>query len=213
VLTARPANAAALLRAVAGGGIDRSHLTALHARQLRDLADPEVDRLATGVFGLLRPTADDKRAAIEALAKTFREAPLWAYETAGGKAVFDQVCATCHATAESAAALPLGPNLAGSGSNGADYFLEAIIDPNAVVGADYQLTLVTLTDGSVVSGLVAGESAGTLTLRTPTGEQVVRSADIARRERLEASLMPEGLMATLEPRQQIELLKYLTSLR
>ena len=37
----------------------------------------------------------------------------------------------------------LGPDLAGSWRNGLDYFLENIIDPNAVVGDNFQLHVLT----------------------------------------------------------------------
>ena len=46
----------------------------------------------------------------------------------------------------------LGPDLAGSWRNGLDYFLENIVDPNAVVGENFQLHVLTKKDGTVVSG-------------------------------------------------------------
>ena len=52
----------------------------------------------------------------------------------------------------------LGPDLGGSWRNGLSYFLENIVDPNAVVGEAYQLSVITKRDGSVLSGIVDSET-------------------------------------------------------
>lgn len=210
-LTARASNAVPFLEAISSGAIEKSHLTAFHVRQLRNLGDPAVQELAAGIFGTVRETAADKEALIASISKSFLEAPLWAYSADAGRAVFDAACASCHAV--NGVGGKFGPDLGGSGSNGLDYFLEGIIDPNAVVGSDFQLTLVTRKDGTVVAGTVQDESEAALSLRTLTDTQKIPLADVAKREQLEISLMPEGLLAALTGRQQIELLKYLMSLR
>ena len=46
------------------------------------------------------------------------------------------------------AAGKLGPDLSGTWRNGPDYFIENIVDPNAVIGDAFQLTIVTLKDGT-----------------------------------------------------------------
>ncbi len=210
-LTTRPASALAFLEAIRSGSLGRDLLTTFHVRQLRNLDDPEVTALTTEIVGIVRETAADKKELMAKIAKAYGEAPLWAFETSAGKALFGQLCATCHAVGGEGGGL--GPDLAGSGNNGLDYFLEGVVDPNAVVGADFQLTLVTKTDGAVIAGVVQDETAEALELRTITDKQSIPKAAIAKRELLAASLMPEGLLAALSERQQIELLKYLTSLR
>jgi len=106
---------------------------------------------------------------------------------------------------------PIGPDLTGAGKNGIRYFLENIIDPNAVVGADFQMTTVETKQGDMISGLVINETPAAVTIRTTAGETVVAKADLAQRNPSENSLMPEGLLESLTDREQLELLKFLTS--
>ena len=62
----------------------------------------------------------------------------------------------------------MGPELTGAGKNGVRYFLENIIDPDAVIGADFQMTVLQTKSGDVLSGLVSSESPSAVTLRTAT---------------------------------------------
>jgi putative heme-binding domain-containing protein len=48
----------------------------------------------------------------------------------------------------------LGPDLTGSGRADLGYLLENIIAPNSVVPVEYQMSLITLKDGRVMSGLI-----------------------------------------------------------
>ncbi|HEY0550913.1 MAG TPA: hypothetical protein VGF13_15015, partial [Verrucomicrobiae bacterium] len=105
----------------------------------------------------------------------------------------------------------LGPELTGAGKHGVRYFLENVIDPNAVIGTDFQMTSVETKDGETLSGLKVNETGSAITLRTTTGETVVPKSGITSRRLAEQSLMPEGLMESLSEREQIELLKFLTT--
>ena len=84
-------------------------------------------------------------------------------------------------------------------------------DPDAVIGADFQATLIVTTNDDLITGLVRAETSSAVTLQTITGVTVVPKAGIAQRTRSEKSLMPEGLLDSLNDREQIELLKYLIS--
>lgn len=101
--------------------------------------------------------------------------------------------------------------MTGAGKHGIRYYLENTIDPNTVIGTDFQMTTVETRGGDVLSGLIVNETPGAVTIRTTVGETVVTKADIATRETSENSLMPEGLLESLSAREQIELLKFLTS--
>src|SRR5204863_4807396 len=160
--------------------------------------------------GKFQRTAGEKQARIDRLEKIFQEAPLWAFDGGGaGRAHFQKLCAQCHRLRDDG--VLLGPELTGAGKNGVRYFLENIIDPDAVIGADFQMTTVETRNGDVISGLVADESPATLTIRTVSDQIVVAKDDILQRTKSEKSLMPEGLLETLTDREQLELLKFLTS--
>jgi len=84
-------------------------------------------------------------------------------------------------------------------------------DPNAVIGEDFQLMIVTKNDGSVVAGTVEKESETSLVLRTLAESVTVSKTEIKTREKLQQSLMPPGLLEALPEREALELLKFLTT--
>lgn len=206
-LTRRSSFALAMLDAVTEGRLARDQLTALHIRQLAELKDAEVDRRISATWGRIQPSPAEKQQLIERLAKTFEEAPLWAYDGRAGREHFRKLCASCHVLGQEGTRI--GPELTGAGRNGIRYYLENIIDPNAVVGTDFQMTTIETRSGDVISGLKISETGSAVTLKTVTDQQVVAKTDIVEQTRGELSLMPEGLLDGLGPREQIELLKFL----
>lgn len=209
-LTSRPVLALPLLRAVESGAFDKKALTALHARQLRNLKNPDVTTLLDRVWGKTTESSADMKATVARLRRTYQEAPVWSYEVAAGKKVFEKTCVACHAI-DSTTVSKLGPNLAGTWRNGLDYFLENIVDPNAVVGTDYQLNLITKRDGTVVAGMIDKETDTVLAMRTVTETVNVPKSEIKSREVTPQSMMPPGLLEALPEREAVELLKFLTT--
>jgi putative membrane-bound dehydrogenase-like protein len=208
-LTGRAPYAIALLEAVSSDAIPRSELTAFHVRQLTSLGNADVDRRVESLWGPIKQTPAEKLERIDRLEKVFNEAPLWAYSANAGREHFEKLCMACHKLGE--LGQQLGPELTGAGKHGVRYYLENIIDPDAVVGTDFELTTVETKNDEVISGLLVNETASALTLRTTVGESVVAKADIRERTKSQKSLMPEGLLEALPDREQIELLKFLTS--
>ncbi|HKQ37786.1 MAG TPA: PVC-type heme-binding CxxCH protein [Verrucomicrobiae bacterium] len=161
-LTARPSFALALLDGVSAKKIPRDQVTAFYVRRLAALKDPEVDKRVTAMFGRISQTPVEKQKQIARLEKIFDEAPLWAYNAAAGKQHFQKLCATCHKIGNEGT--QLGPELTGAGKHGIHYFLENIIDPDAVIGTDFQLTTIDTKDDESLSGLLVNETA-TATMR------------------------------------------------
>jgi putative membrane-bound dehydrogenase-like protein len=209
VLTSRATLALPLLHALQNGQFDRAQLTALQVSQMRTLHNSDVDKLLDQAWGKVNESSEAAKATIAKLKKAYTAAPLWAFNASAGRETFTQVCAVCHAY--NGVGGKLGPDLAGSWHNGVDYFLENIVDPNAVVGDNYQLHVITKKDGGVVSGLLDNESDTAITLRTVTETTVVAKADVKEHQKLAQSLMPPGLLEAMPERKVIELLKFLTS--
>ncbi|HEV8543180.1 MAG TPA: PVC-type heme-binding CxxCH protein [Verrucomicrobiae bacterium] len=208
-LSSRASFGSALLDAVQQGVVKRDQLTAFHVRQLLQLHNPDIDQRVAKTWGRITTSPGEKQEQIARLEKVFNEAPLWAYDGGAGREHFVKLCAQCHRVGNDGARL--GPELTGAGKNGIRYYLENIIDPNAVIGADFQMTTIETKSGETISGLLANESQETITIHTVTGEEKVAKMAIAQRVNSEKSLMPEGLLETLNAREKIELLKFLTT--
>ncbi|MFN9717077.1 MAG: hypothetical protein ACK58L_00185, partial [Planctomycetota bacterium] len=103
----------------------------------------------------------------------------------------------------------LAPKLAGSGAKGVEYLVENILDPNAVIGRDYQARVIVTTEGRVITGLVEKESETSLTIRTLNDSVTVAKSEIDETQISPNSFMPQGLLKELNDRERIELLKYL----
>ena len=176
---------------------------------MRTLGDETVNDALEAVWGRVSETSATTRASIEKYAKIYREAPLWAHAKKDGQVVYDKLCATCHVM--NGKGINLGPELTGSWKNGVEYFLENVIDPNAVIGESFQLNIVTRKDGTVVSGMPAGETADALTIRTIVDSVTIPIADIQSRQVLEQSMMPPGLLDTIPQKEAIDLLKFLST--
>ncbi len=207
-LTRRPSFARALLSAVSENRFKRDRLTAFHIRQLTQLKDPEIDQTIAATWGRTTPSPAEKLQLIDRFEKTFNEAPLWAYDGRAGRDHFQRLCASCHRFRGDG--IQIGPELTGAEGHGIRYFLENIVDPDAVVGIDFQMTTLETRTGDVVSGLVTAEDNDSLTLRTTTESIKIQKLAVARRTPSNKSLMPAGLLESLTNREQLELLKYLT---
>jgi putative heme-binding domain-containing protein len=208
-LSARPTYAVALLDAVVAGKVPRDQLTAFHVARLAALKNPEVDKRVTATWGRVQQTPIEKQAQIGKLEKSFNEAPLWAYSANAGKIHFQKLCVQCHRLGNEGARL--GPELTGAGKHGIRYFLENIIDPDAVVGTDFQATTIDTKEDETLTGLLVSETQSAVTLRTTVGDTVIPKSGIKARTTSQKSLMPEGLLNSLGDREQIELLKFLTT--
>jgi putative membrane-bound dehydrogenase-like protein len=208
-LTSRPNFALALLDAVASGKIARDQLTAFHVTRLTALKNAEVDQRVASAWGKIHQTPAEKKTQIAKLEKVFNEAPLWAFSAGAGRQHFQKLCMSCHRLGNEGT--QLGPELTGAGKHGVRYYLENVIDPNAVIGTDFQMTSLDTKDGETLSGLLVKETDSAVTIRTTTGETIVPKSDVKARNLSDKSLMPEGLLESLGEREQIELLKFLTT--
>lgn len=207
-LSAQPVSATAMLHAVKRGDISRSALNSLYIRQMQSLGNREVDTLLAEVWGRVNQSSVADKEKIAKYLKLFEEAPTWAHKQQDGKAVYTRLCAGCHVL--KGEGNPIGPDLTGAGANGAHYFIENIVDPNSVVGENFQFNAIMKKDGSVVTGAPAAESKTTLTIRTLEGVVTIAKSDIKTRQVLEQSMMPPGLLDTLKNKEIVDLLLYLT---
>jgi putative membrane-bound dehydrogenase-like protein len=206
----RPTFARALLAAIAAGKIPRESVTPYHARQIAAFNDPDLTVELSKVWGEIRTTPAAKQQRMTELKTALAKGVIAKADIERGRQVFTQTCAACHRLYDlGAEGTQLGPNLTGSGRENIDYLLENIIDPNALVPADYKLSILTMKDGRTLSGFISAQTDQTLTLRTMTDTQTLPKADVAKSESSPNSLMPEALLDALNPEQIRDLFGFL----
>lgn len=208
-LISRPAYAHALLDAVAKGSVPANTITPYQARQIRSLNDPALTEKLTAAWGELRDTPEAKQAEMAQWTKLLTPEVIAAADPKRGKAIFATSCAACHKLYGEGGAL--GPELTGSDRHKLSYLLENILDPSAIVPADYRMTLLQLKDGRTLTGVIPEQSDRTLTLQTPAERLTLEKSQITTHKQLPISFMPEGLLAALGEEQVRHLMAYLMS--
>jgi putative membrane-bound dehydrogenase-like protein len=125
-----------------------------------------------------------------------------------GVKVFERECMACHRVGDRGFAL--GPDLTGSPSRDPATLLGNILDPNANVVPGSVQYLVIDQDGRTYSGLIATETATSLTLRRGGGAQdMILRSRIAEMTSTGLSLMPEGLEKTISKPEMADLVAFL----
>jgi len=206
-LVSRATFASALLDAVAEKKIPRADISPFHARQIRSLNNPDLDKKLVAVWGELRDASNDKQKAMARWKAQLAPAALSQADLSQGRAVFNTVCSSCHTLYGEGG--KVGPDLTGGGRANLDYLLENIIDPGAVVTADFRMSIVELKDGRTFNALISAKTERTVTLKTMTETITLDRRDIASISESTVSLMPEGLLDALPPEQARDLIAYL----
>jgi putative heme-binding domain-containing protein len=207
VLTSRPAYAQALLDAMEKGTVPRRDLSAFAARQLLALKDKALAERLARVWGTIRATAKDKGELLARYQSLVPPDALKKADRSRGRQLFARTCAACHVLFGEGG--KIGPELTGAQRTNPEYLLTKVLDPNAVVARDYQMTVITTTKGRTLSGIVKEEDEKTLTLVMEKETLRLAKAEIDDRQATKLSLMPEGLLAKLSDEEVRDLIAYL----
>ena len=206
-LAARPAFAKELLDEMAEGKIARSDLSAFQARQIRSFGNTELTLQLTEVWGELRDSPADKKQLAAKVKSRLTPDELQAVDKSAGRAVFNKLCANCHRLYGHGG--QIGPDLTGGGRQNLDYVVDNLVDPSAVIGAEYRMSIVVLNDGRVLNGLVSGKTDRALTLQTAKDRLTLALSDIDEVQTSSLSLMPEGQLQPLTDAEVRDLVGYL----
>jgi len=162
----------------------------------------EIAKQAAAVF------ADATSATRTAVVEKFKPALKLTGDAAKGKAVFAQVCISCHKL--DGVGLELGPDLRIVVQHDAEKLMNSILDPSAIIEPGFMAYNCTLKSGEQLYGVIATETSASLTLKMAGNltKSVLRS-EIASLQSTGTSLMPEGLEAALTPQSLADLIAYL----
>lgn len=128
-------------------------------------------------------------------------------DAARGQTLYRAVCASCHRLKNEGH--EIGPDLGTIATKPSEQLIEAILDPNRAVEMRYLTQTVTLKDGKQITGMMAEETANSLTLKLGASVEVILRDQIAKNEKGTKSLMPEGLEGVLNVQQVADVLAWI----
>jgi len=150
--------------------------------------------------------------AVNARFEHFRALAAKPGDAAAGREIFAATCLICHQV--QGEGMAIGPDLSGAGAMGVESLLRNILTPNAQLESGYYRHDVALNDGGLVSGFLASENAGSLTIRQiGADDRVIPKSDIRDHTISKRSLMPEGLIDGFSEQQVADLMSYLNLLK
>ena len=95
--------------------------------------------------------------------------------------------------------------------------LESVVDPSKVISDQYQAVVIRTTDGRIVTGRSINLSGDGMTINTDMlnpgqgGSQSVRRSQIEEMQPSKTSMMPQGLLDTMNEDEVLYLLAFLLS--
>ena len=161
-----------------------------------------IRQLAIQLFGSVGPRAR------KSVVDDYRVALTLKGSAAEGKAVFEKTCIACHQVAGKG--YSIGPNLASSPAREPAALLTHILDPNQFVLPNYLQYVVLDKNGRTYTGLLANQTATSITLKKERDETVtILRGDIEELASSNKSLMPEGLEKDITTQAMSDLIAYL----
>jgi putative membrane-bound dehydrogenase-like protein len=204
-LCSRPASALAFLQAVDAGRIPAKEVPLDQLQRITRFKSAPINRLVEKHWGKVSPaTAGEKVTRIRYIAHILTTGK---GDPANGKRLFTKHCATCHTLFGEGN--KIGPDLTGADRHNRDWLLTNIIDPSAVIRAEYLAYDVETTDGRSLTGLVVESNPKTVTLVDAKNERTVLArSKIERMTASPVSLMPEKVLDELADQEVRDLFNY-----
>jgi putative membrane-bound dehydrogenase-like protein len=206
-LTSRKSYASILLDALEAKRIERADISALAARKIESLGDELLAARLAALWGAVKASSEEKQQRIAEYRAKLAPELLAQADRARGREVFSRTCQQCHVLFGTGG--DIGPELTGANRADLEYLLSNVLDPSAVVGKDYQSTLVWTHDGRLVSGILAEETETSIVLKNERERVVIARSEIESQRLSELSTMPEGLLDLLKPEEIVALFAYL----
>ena len=193
----------ALLDAIDQGAVQPSALDALGREQLLRNSDPAIRGRAESL--LAGSGAGGARAEV---LDRYQEALKLQRDPRRGKVVYEAQCAKCHRLHDEGFAV--GPDMATASTRSDETLISDVLDPSSQITVGYQNYTVVTDDGRVFSGVLAAETATSITLCREEGvEQTILRRNIDEMEASPISMMPEDLEKQVTPQDVADLIGYL----
>lgn len=204
-LLVTPPRAKALLARLESGDLAVTEIPPLAAQSLRRHRDEEIRERATALFAAASADRDrviaDYQPALQMTADPHR-----------GRDVFKKECSGCHRVAD--VGVDVGPDIADSRVKSPTQLLTDILAPNQAIDSNYLGYSVITADGRVLTGIIAGETPTSITLRQQENKTVtLLRSEIDELQSSGMSLMPEGLERNVDIQQMADLISFIKNWR
>lgn len=206
VLLSRPESTRAFLERVDRKEIMASEVPIEQLRLVSLHEVPELDLQVRKHWGRIQAgTAEERLAEVRRLTNDLRAGD---GDRGRGKLLFQKHCATCHKLSGEGG--EVGPDLTGLSRDDPTALLVNIVDPNAVIRAQYQQYAAVTRDGRIVTGILANQDQASLTFIDAQNKRAtVSRGSVEELRELPNSIMPENLLNSLTPQEVRDLFQYL----
>jgi putative heme-binding domain-containing protein len=205
VLLQTAPRASALLAALEKGAVKR---TELDRDQKQFLLNHPQEGVRTTARKLLADDAAGDRSRVVA---AYQSALSVEGNAERGRMLFQKHCAACHQVGQTGHVV--GPNLASVSNKAAGDLLISVLDPNREALPTFNSYTLVTTQGKILTGIIAAESAASVTLKRAEGQQdVVLRGEIEQLASNGISLMPEGFEKEITPAQLADLIEFIRTL-
>lgn len=202
-LFARTDRAAALLTALENGDIQLIDINPFRRERLMKARSYGIRKRAKQLFA--EKAVDPE---LEKRAVAYREALSKERDLARGKGLLTKHCLVCHKLGPEGH--EVGPNFVEVANTPDEGLLQEILAPSRKIDPQFRNFVVVTASGKVLNGVIASESATSVTLRQEEGKSAtILRKDIDEMNASDVSLMPEDLHKNLSPQDIADLLGYL----
>jgi putative membrane-bound dehydrogenase-like protein len=202
----KPARIHSLLAAVESNSVKRGDLERDKKQLLMNHANAQVRARSRALFG---SEVNSDRGKVVAAYQDILELD---GEIARGRSVFTKKCSVCHQVGE--VGHQVAPNLTSVQNKSPADLLIAILDPNREAQPNFNVYNVVTRQGRTFSGIIASESANSITLRRAEAKQdVILRSNIDELTSTGVSLMPEGLEKDLTRQELADVIRFIKSIQ
>ncbi len=204
VLYAQPASTIAALDQIQAHELDPADFSPEFARRLEIHPDKAIPSRAAKLFGTMSTSVRD-----DVIAE-YRPALEMPGDAERGRKIFERNCVKCHRRA--GVGHEIGPSLEDTAAKTREQLMISVLDPNREVKPAYINYVASTEDGRVLTGIIAAESAGGITLKREEGQtQTVQRDELDVFSSTGKSIMPEGLEREFDVQGLADLLEFLTA--
>ncbi len=192
-----------LLDALAANKIPVASLEPIRRVQLLENPNPQIRQRAQSILGAQSARKDRQEVMARYLAALAKPRSV-----EHGKQVFEKQCSKCHQV--QGKGFVVGPDLSSSTRRSDEMLVSDVLEPSNQITAGYNQYSVITEDGRIFTGVLAVETATSVTLRKENAvDDVILRKDIDVMAASTNSMMPENLEKEVTPQDVADLVAYI----